>query len=61
MLRNKLRYLFLLAFVGVLSILYNIYYMTIIFLTVAAVLLMIGYIFYVSRKIDCKLFARFML
>ncbi|MBB2181494.1 DUF58 domain-containing protein [Lachnospiraceae bacterium MD1] len=57
MLRNKLRYLFLLAFVGVLSILYNIYYMTIIFLTVAAMpLLMIGYIFYVSRKIDCKLF-----
>lgn len=56
MLRNKLRYLVFLAAVGLLAILYNVYYMWIIFLTVLAVpFLMFGLLCYFYGKVRTEL------
>jgi hypothetical protein len=55
MIRNKLRYLLLLVLVGLLSILYNEYYMSIIFLTLAAMpILMFVLLYYLYRKVTAE-------
>ncbi len=56
MLRNKVRYLLLLVLVGVLSVLYNIYYMGIILLTVIAMpFLMFGLLSYLYGKVKAEM------
>lgn len=56
MLRNKLRYLIFLAAVGLLSILYNEYYMWIIFLTVIAIpFLMFGLLCYIYGMVRAEM------
>lgn len=56
MLRNKLRYLLLLFAVGILAILYNTYYMGIIFLTVLAIpFVMFGLLSYLFGKVKADL------
>lgn len=56
MLRNKLRYLLLLFFVGLLAILYNTYYMGIIFLTLLAMpFLMFGLLSYLFGRMKVEL------
>lgn len=56
MLRNKLRYLFLIATMGILSVLYNKYYTGIIFLTIAVLpFILFGLICYIYGKIEVEL------
>jgi uncharacterized protein (DUF58 family) len=56
MLKNKLRYLFLVAVIGLLSILYNQYYMGIIFLSVATMpFLLFGLLCYLYRNVSAEL------
>jgi uncharacterized protein (DUF58 family) len=56
MLRNKLRYLLLLAAVAFLSVLYNKYYMGIIFLTVIAMpFMMFGLLSYIYGRVKAEL------
>jgi hypothetical protein len=56
MLRNKLRYLLLLAAIAFLSVLYNTYYMGIIFLTVLVMpFMMFGLLSYMYGKIKAEL------
>jgi uncharacterized protein (DUF58 family) len=56
MLRNKLRYLLLLASIGLLSILYNKYYMGIIFLTLAAMpFLLFALLSYLYGRVTAEL------
>ncbi len=56
MLRNLVRYLLLLFVVGLLSILYNTYYMTILFLTMAVLpLLMFALVSYLYGKVNASL------
>ncbi|HKL79500.1 MAG TPA: DUF58 domain-containing protein [Mobilitalea sp.] len=56
MIPNKLRYLALLAVIGLLSILYNEYFMGMIFLTVAALpLLMLGMLSYIYGMVSAEL------
>lgn len=56
MLRNKLRYLLLVAAVGLLSILYNTHYMGILFLTIVAIpFVMFGLLSYVYGKIRAEM------
>ena len=56
MLRNLLRYLLLLFVVGLLSILYNTYYMTILFLTMAVMpFLMFALLSYIYGKVSASL------
>ena len=56
MIRNQLRYLLFLVIVGLLSILYNTYYMAIIFLTVLAIpIFMFGLLSYIFGKLKVDL------
>ncbi len=56
MLQNKIKYLALLATIGLLSILYNVYFMGIIFLTVAALpLLMLALLIYLYKRVSVEL------
>ena len=56
MLRNKVRYLLLLVSVGVLSVLYNIYYMGIVLLTIIAMpFLMFGLLSYLYGRVKAEM------
>lgn len=56
MLRNKVRYLLLLISVGVLSVLYNIYYMGIVLLTIIAMpFLMFGLLSYLYGRVKAEM------